>query len=199
MSNVNSVYFSKEDVGNGLMAEFIATLCRHTYESENLMNDIHIKPADLGAFVVEWEQAPWDHDYGGKFEYVAEDQIICYDVELPDGTFIYTPDKDEYLKEWLEENPGWEKDEWGRWRKKEGQDYIPKKSSNFTFHIFDSNSGKSIANDIPISEEKVNEIRDNHEKIKAEEDHKTTENDSYYKYLSTKGCVEPYEFSVEDD
>ena len=212
MSDVNSVYFSREDVSKGLMAEFIAVLCRNTYESENLMNDIHIKPEDIGAFAVEWVQVPWDHSYGGKFEFVDEDQEVCDDLVLPDGSRDYTPDGEDYLKWWLEENPGWEKEEWGHWHKNEESNYIPKKSPNFTFHIFDYDSGKPIAKDIPISEEKVNEIVDNYEKIKVDEElkkclpelgkmamDKWKEIADKVDGLSTDGCNEPYKFSLEDD
>ena len=46
--------------------------------------------------------------------------------------------------------------------------YIPKKSPNFIFHIFDPDSGETIARDIPLSDEKAKEIFNNCEKIKAE-------------------------------
>ena len=72
------MYFSKEDVGKGLMQDFISFLCRYSYESEGdvpLYNDIHVKPDDLGAFLVEWVQVPWSHDYGGEFRYLSEEDI----------------------------------------------------------------------------------------------------------------------------
>ena len=113
------MYFTKEDVEAGLMTKLINYLCDYSYASGprefSHYNDIHIKPEDCNAFIVEWEQTPWSHDYGGKFEYVDEDQEVCYDLDLPDGSSVYTPDKEDYLKWWLDDNPGWEKDEYGRW------------------------------------------------------------------------------------
>ena len=121
---MNSMYFTGEDVKAGLMTQLIDYLCRYSYESEPRgharYNDIHIRPADCGAFVVEWVQAPWSSDYSGRFEYVSEDQVVCNEVEFPDGYFEYTPeDEDIVIKEWLEDNPSWYRDEWGQWHERE--------------------------------------------------------------------------------
>lgn len=78
---MNSMYFSKEDVEAGLMSELINYLCKYSYESGprdlSHYNDIHIRPEDCGAFVVEWVQTPWSNDYGEKFICVPFD----YEVE----------------------------------------------------------------------------------------------------------------------
>lgn len=108
---MNSMYFSKEDVEAGLMTGLINYLCKYSYSSGprdfSHYNDIHIKPADCGAFIVEWEQRPWSEDYGGKFEYVGPKQVVCNEVEFPDKHFEYTPeDPDEAIKEWLEKENG---------------------------------------------------------------------------------------------
>ena len=113
---MNSMYFSKEDVEAGLMQELVSLLCSHSYRADGLYNDVHIRPDDLGAFIVEWAQVPWNHEYGGKFEYVDEDQAVCNEVVFPDKHFEYTPeDPNDVIKEWLEDNPNWRKDEWGHW------------------------------------------------------------------------------------
>ena len=84
----NSMYFPKEDIEKGLMQDFIAFLCRYSYASDSeIYIDIHIRPDDLGAFIIEWAQVPWSHEYGGGFEYVGEEQEVV-DMEA-----------------WLEENP----------------------------------------------------------------------------------------------
>ena len=75
-------------------------------------NDIHIKPEDLGAFTIEWVQVPWSGEYGGRFEYLEEDEEILKLYIFPDGHGEYLLDEDEFnycLGEWLEENPGWRK------------------------------------------------------------------------------------------
>ena len=165
------MYFTKEDVEAGLMTKLIDYLCQYSYQCWSrdfaLYNDIHIKPDDCDAFVVEWEQRPWSGEYGGHFEFVGEEQVVCNEVIYPDGTSGYSPcSQEDEIEIWLEDHPGWEKDEYGHWHKKDM--YIPKESSNFTFHIFDSDSGETIARDIPLSDEKAREMIDNCEKIKAE-------------------------------
>lgn len=125
-NEINRMYFSKEDIEAGLMHELLVYLCRYSYTSGprglSHYNDIHIYPCDCEAFMVEWTQLPWSHDYGGRFEYVNEGQEVCDDLVLPDGSRDYTPDGEEYLKWWLEENPGWKKDRWGHWYKEDTKD-----------------------------------------------------------------------------
>ena len=118
----NRMYFSKEDVEAGLMSELISFLCKYSYESGPRglahYNDIHINPEDCGAFSVEWVQRPWSNEYGGRFEYLQEDQMPCYEFQFPDGHYIYTPEPEEDLEIWLKDNPGWYKDDWGHWHQK---------------------------------------------------------------------------------
>lgn len=112
VNNMNSMYFSEKEVD--AMYALIRFLNEQSYKSE-YYNDIHIFPADLGAFIVEWAQNPWNHSYGGNFVYVDENQMVCTELKYPDGTFEYVGDPEEALKEWLEEHPGWTKDDWGNW------------------------------------------------------------------------------------
>jgi len=116
----NSMYFDGKNKES--MLQFISSLCSMSYDKETrLYNDIHIIPADCGAFIVEWIQAPWDNSYGGSFKYVDEDQEVCTEVHLPDDTFEYIPsyNADSYLKDWLDENPGWKQNEFGHWYKED--------------------------------------------------------------------------------
>lgn len=112
VNNMNSMYFGKKELD--AMYELVRFLNEQSYKSESY-NDIHIFPADLGAFIVEWAQVPWDHSYGGNFRYVDDNQTVCTELRYPDDTFGYVEDPEEALKEWLEEHPGWTKDEWGYW------------------------------------------------------------------------------------
>ena len=60
----------------------------------------------------EWTQEPWSNDWGGSFQYVDEDQLVMTEYEMPDGHFVYFENKEQYedyLEEWLTENPGWHK------------------------------------------------------------------------------------------
>lgn len=119
-NEINRMYFSKEDIEAGLMHELLVYLCRYSYASGprrlSHYNDIHIYPCDCEAFEVEWSQSPWSHDYGGHFEYVGEEQVVCNEVIFPDGHYEYTPEsEDEAIKIWLEDNPNWYKDNYGHW------------------------------------------------------------------------------------
>lgn len=73
----NSMYFSAEMVKAGEMTKFIDQLNALSYGKGSFYNDIHIKPEDAGAFVVEWVQVPWDHAYGGYFVFVGDDECVC--------------------------------------------------------------------------------------------------------------------------
>ena len=116
---MNSMYFSEEDVKAGLMTKLIDYLCQYSYASGprdfSHYNDIHIKPGDCGSFIVEWEQVPWSHEYGGNFQFVDEDEVVCKELVLPDKTVVYTPSPEEELAYWLDMNPGWTKDDYGNW------------------------------------------------------------------------------------
>ena len=115
MSEVNSMYFSREDVKEGLMTKLLDYLCNYSYTADDDYCDIHIYPCDCGAFTVEWVQAPCSHDYGSRFECVNEDQVVCTELQLPDGTWVTVPNPDEFMEEWLEDNPGWHKNDYGCW------------------------------------------------------------------------------------
>ena len=120
---MNSMYFSANDVESGLMTKLIDFLTLYTYDSEDTKVDIHIKPDDVGAFVVEWECCPWDNSFGGRFEFVDRDEFVTKEICYPDGTYEYCPeyDVDEAWSTWLSENPGWHKDDWGQWVNKEDE------------------------------------------------------------------------------
>lgn len=108
---MNSMYFSKEATSRGDLTRFVTMLNSMSYNDDNTYFDIHIRPEDLGAFVVEWAQVPWSHEYGGKFVYLDEDEVVTSELTFPDGHFEYWPkeDHEEILNYWLKDNPGWEK------------------------------------------------------------------------------------------
>jgi hypothetical protein len=89
MKNVNSQYFDDEQVKEGQLTSFINLLNNEAYGAGKYYNDIHIKPADCGAYIVEWVQVPWDGAFGGSFQYVAEDEKIMIEFTGPDSTVYY--------------------------------------------------------------------------------------------------------------
>lgn len=130
MKEINYQHFSKEMIENGSFASFVGELMKQCYSDKgDLYNEILIKPEDCGAFSVSWKQLPWDHEYGGGFEYVAEDQAVMTECQFPDDHYEYFLSEEDYnaaLVDWLakEEAKGtkWEKNEWGRWYNKTEQE-----------------------------------------------------------------------------
>lgn len=100
MKTINRMYFTDSMVESGEMAKFIETLCAQAYCKQDpdiaLYNDIRIHPEDCGAFSVEWVQLPWDGAYGGNFQYVDEDEVVCFEREMPDRSYQYFASEDEY-------------------------------------------------------------------------------------------------------
>lgn len=111
--SVNRMYFTEEAIQNGEHLKFLTALMELCYSpNTEYLNDIHIIPEDCGAFTVEWIQVPWDRSFGGRFSYVEDDYEIVKAYDLPDKTFEYFHDDNEYeefLKDWLKNNPGWSK------------------------------------------------------------------------------------------
>ncbi|MBO7732594.1 MAG: hypothetical protein J6S67_08570 [Methanobrevibacter sp.] len=117
---VNSQYFGSQAVESGAMLKFIKALTDMCYEDDDvaLYNDIRIHPEDCGSFIVEWAQVPWDHSYGGSFQYVDEDEQVMIEREFPDKSYRTFYDEEDYteqLKQWLIDNPGYHKNQFGRW------------------------------------------------------------------------------------
>lgn len=119
---VNQQYFSAERVKSGAMSAFIQTLLTFAYDTDDkdtaTYNDVHVYPADCGAFMVEWAQEPWSREYGGSFQYVDEDQLVVLERSFPDGTYEYFGSEEEFttaLNNWLMEHPEYHQNQWGRW------------------------------------------------------------------------------------
>lgn len=113
---INSMYFNKEQFENGEMDKFIRQLNDMSYGKGNQQVQILIKPADCGAYIVEFVQIPWDHSYGGHFEYINEEHVVMLERQYPDGTFGQFFDEADYnqaLEDWLLENPDWQQTNYG--------------------------------------------------------------------------------------
>lgn len=113
----NSMSFSREAMKEGLHLELIKYLVNYHLNNDYHFNDVHIT-TDGETLIVEWEQVPYDHSFGGSFQYVEEDCLVMRDLDLPDGGNTFIPqddDPEEYLKEWLNEHPGWKRSDYGHW------------------------------------------------------------------------------------
>ena len=114
---INSMYFE----GLETCMEFIKTLCNLSLDDSGLYNDIHLYEEE-GAFIVEWVQIPYNHEYGGEFKFVDDDECVMLEREFPDRHYEYFSSEDDYketLSKWLKENPQWERTPWGTWTNKE--------------------------------------------------------------------------------
>lgn len=112
----NYMAFTPEETEKGLANDLITYLLKFNKESESYYNDIHIT-TDSYCTIVEWETVPYDHCFGGKFEYIDEDEEVVKNLELPDGHIEFVPvkDADNYLADWLTDHPEWTKNKYGRW------------------------------------------------------------------------------------
>lgn len=125
---MNRQYFSKEQVAAGELNEFLNVLLKQCYGKGESFNDIHIKPADCGAFVIEWVETSWNGEWGGHWQYINDDdeEVVMKYYEFPDDHYELFQTKEQYevaLKEWLEEHKDeeWEISEYGRWHSKAAQ------------------------------------------------------------------------------
>lgn len=115
---INNVAFSPEKVEAGAVKDLLNYLL--DYNSNHDYNDyyeIHIT-TDGYCTIVEFEKVPYDGDWGGKFEYIDEDHLVVKEVQLPDNTYELAIDEaheQDILDEFLAKNPGWSKNNFGRW------------------------------------------------------------------------------------
>ncbi len=119
---MNTQYFSKAQVEAGEMDAFLKALRAQDYGEGEYYNDVRIRPADCGAYSVDWAQLRWEDEESTGFEYVDSEHTVMLEREFPDGTMGYFFDEDDYsaqLDDWLKEQKEsglvWKKNQYGRW------------------------------------------------------------------------------------
>lgn len=119
---MNSQYFSKEQVQAGELDSFLKALRVADYGKGDCYNDVHVKPADCGAYVVEWAQLHWSGEEDKGFAFVDYEHEVMLEREMPDGSYLHFFDEQDYenvLGDWLkdEEKEGriWKRDAYGHW------------------------------------------------------------------------------------
>lgn len=103
------------------LQEFLDYLLAYNAEVSELYMDIHIYQEDLFT-MVDWDQVPYDHEWGGQFKYVDWDQIVVKEVGFPDGHYEYALDEEHEKQLWDDfhkQHPEWVKTEWGTWTNEE--------------------------------------------------------------------------------
>ena len=116
-TSINSVAFTPEDVQKNLHLDLINYLLSFNQKSENSFFDIHIT-TDGFCTIVEFANITRGiNDTSEGFVYMDEDHYLLKRVVFPDGHYDYLDDDEaeEVFNNWLQEHPGWAKDEFGRW------------------------------------------------------------------------------------
>ena len=120
----NYMTFSRKDQEKGLHLKFLNYLLEFNKESDDHFVEILIKPEECNFLTIEWIENYYEteDEYSIHYKPVSTDQYVMMDYEFPDGHYEYVESYEqgnELLQEWLKENPGWEKTEYGRWVNKE--------------------------------------------------------------------------------
>ena len=127
----NYMTFSKKDQEKGLHLKFLNYLLEFNRESDDHFVEILIKPEDCNFLTIEWIENYYEteEEYSTHYKPVSTDQYVMMEYEFPDGHYEYVESYEqgnELLQEWLKENPGWEKTEYGRWVNKEENEKLLK-------------------------------------------------------------------------
>lgn len=113
----NETCFTPEEVEKGMHLKLIDYLLSYNKDSEDNFNDIHIT-TDGYCTVVQWIDRNYEFDDGGRFEFVDAGQKVMTECELPDNSIVMCYDEEDAkdtLDNWLKNNPGYEKNEYGHW------------------------------------------------------------------------------------
>ena len=127
----NYMTFSKKDQEKGLHLKFLNYLLEFNRQSDDHFVEILIKPEECNFLTIEWIENYYEteDEYSTHYKPVSTDQYVMMDYEFPDGHYEYVESYEqgnELLQEWLKENPGWEKTEYGRWVNKEENEKLLK-------------------------------------------------------------------------
>lgn len=119
MSKVNNQSFDTQTPnGREHFQKLLNSLLDYNSDpDEEYYNDIHIYQEE-SLIIIEWVEVPYSHEWGGNFVHVDDDQVVMLEKYFPDNHCELCYDEDDYeerLKDFLDENPGWEKTSYGTW------------------------------------------------------------------------------------
>ena len=86
---MNSMYFTDRNK----LVNMINTLLDS--DDDEFFSDIHLY-SEEHAYVLEWEQVPYSHEFGGSFKYVGDDEVVMYEGRFPDNHYEFFYSKEEY-------------------------------------------------------------------------------------------------------
>lgn len=123
------MWFSRKDYEKGLVLKYIETLLEISNKSSDSMLDILIS-GDGECISVDTNKVYMNNNMcNSKYVLLDEGDEVYTEIYLPDGTYQWVPknyDRDEFIKEWLNANPGWEKNSYGTWVNKEENERLKK-------------------------------------------------------------------------
>lgn len=111
--------FTPEEVEEGLHLDLLNYLLEHNKKNETQYYDIHIT-SDGYCTIIEWIDVRYDKIFGEEnhFEFVPYNGCVMLEYSFPDDHREFCYDEQDYkerLDEFLKENPGWIKGQFGNW------------------------------------------------------------------------------------
>lgn len=117
--------FSPEEVQKGFVDDLLKYLTTFNLKSFNEESSRYFAEfcvtTDGYSTIVKWVFRPFEQaEESARFELLGEDEAIMKQVVFPDdsSSYVFPEDAEETFKEWLADNPGWEKDYYGHWAEK---------------------------------------------------------------------------------
>lgn len=114
----NSQAFTPEEIKAGLLQDLLNYLLSYNQKCKSGYYDIHIW-SDGYCTIVDWIDINFEfRGEEGEFEFVPSNGQVMLEYSFPDNHYEQFYNEEEYqerLQEWLKENPGWEKTEYGTW------------------------------------------------------------------------------------
>ena len=114
--NSQSFDVSKEN-GRKQFDAFLKVLLDYNIDKENDdYNDIHIRQEEM-FMIIEWDKVPYNHEWGGTFQYIDSDDVVMKEVTFPDRhcEYLFPEEVENTLKEWKEKHPEWIQTSYGTW------------------------------------------------------------------------------------
>jgi len=81
----NSMAFTPEEVEQGLHKKLLDYLFEYNNKSDEHYCDIHIC-TDGYCTIIEWDVVPYNHEWGGQFQYIGMEQEVGTWITLPDNS-----------------------------------------------------------------------------------------------------------------
>ena len=105
---MSSLYFTNRKYADA----FIKFMLDYNQDLDN--NDyfeIHIYQEETG-IIVEFDKVPYSGEWGGRFKYIDEDEEVGINLCLPDNSYVFVRkyEAEDYLNDWLKDNPEYRKD-----------------------------------------------------------------------------------------